>query len=105
MDRLRILLVDDHTLFRSGLRELLTLDGFELAGEAADGATAAAIAARRRPGGGRLDLDMPGWSGADATREILALADPPAVVVLTGSATEEDLLDALGAGACGYVLK
>jgi DNA-binding NarL/FixJ family response regulator len=105
MGPLRILLVDDHALFRSGLRELLTADGFEIAGEAQDGATAVAMVQRRRPDVVLMDLDMPGCSGADATREILALGDPPAVVVLTGSATDEDLLDALGAGASGYVLK
>jgi two-component system nitrate/nitrite response regulator NarL len=103
--RLRILLVDDHTLFRSGMRELLAAQDFEIAGDAPDGRTAVAMAERRRPDVVLMDLDMPGCSGADATREITALDNPPAVVVLTGSATDEDLLDALGAGASGYVLK
>jgi DNA-binding NarL/FixJ family response regulator len=102
---LRLLLVDDHALFRSGLRELLAAHELEIVGEAVDGHSAVALTARRAPDVVLMDLDMPGCSGAEATAAITANEPAPAVVILTGSAEDADVLDAIAAGASGYVLK
>jgi DNA-binding NarL/FixJ family response regulator len=102
---IRALIVDDHDLFRRGLRELLEEQGIRVIGEAASGRDAIALAARARPDVVVMDLGLPRLSGVDATRELVA-ADPDArVLVLTVSADERTVLDALIAGASGYLLK
>ncbi|WP_293765855.1 response regulator transcription factor [uncultured Aquitalea sp.] len=103
---IRILLVDDHTLFRSGIRALLARQpGFEIVAEAADGAEGVKLARQHQPDVVLLDLNMPGISGVEAIT--LMLQDQPglAVVMLTVSEDAEDLTAALKAGARGYLLK
>lgn len=103
---IRILLVDDHTLFRSGIRLLLQRsEDFEVVGEAADGLEGVKRAKELEPDIVLLDLHMPGLSGLDAIG--LLLQDRPAcqVVLLTVSEDAEDLGQALKKGAAGYLLK
>jgi two-component system nitrate/nitrite response regulator NarL len=102
---LRVLIADDHRLFRDGLRSTLQDAGLAVLGEAADGAEAVALARELEPEVVVLDLNMPGVSGLEALREI-ARSNPEAqLVVLTVSADSADVLAALAAGACGYLLK
>ncbi len=104
-DRLRVLLVDDHDLFRTGLRNLLEEQGVQVVGEAASGADALRIVREIAPDVVVMDLNMPGISGVEATREITAIAPLTRVVVLTISVDDEDVMNAVMAGACGYLLK
>jgi DNA-binding NarL/FixJ family response regulator len=102
---MRLLLVDDHTLFRRGLRELLEGYGFAVVAEAPNGSSAVQLARELRPDVTVMDLSMPGMNGVEATQAIVD-EDPNArILVLTISAEEEEVLDALLAGACGYLLK
>jgi DNA-binding NarL/FixJ family response regulator len=101
----RILLVDDHPLTRSALAGLLTQHGFEVVGEAADGAEAIAAAASLQPDLVLLDLSMPGVDGLTALPRLREAARDCEVVVLTASGTEENLLGAIRGGAAGYLLK
>ena len=104
--RVRIVLVDDHSLFRGGMRMLLGREaGFEVIGEAGDASEGIKAVARLAPDVVLLDLNMPGMSGAEAAR-ILAEETPDVrVLMLTVSEDAEDLFAALRAGACGYLLK
>jgi DNA-binding NarL/FixJ family response regulator len=104
-DRLRVLLVDDHDLFRTGLRNLLEEQGVQVVGEAAGGADALRIVREIAPDVVVMDLNMPGMSGVEATREITAIAPLTRVVVLTISDQDDDVMDAIVAGACGYLVK
>ena len=101
----RVLLVDDHDLFRTGLRTLLEEQGVEIVGEAANGGDAVELVQEHAPDVVLMDLEMPGKRGVDATREIAAVAPLTRVVVLTISDTDADVMDAVVAGACGYLLK
>jgi DNA-binding NarL/FixJ family response regulator len=99
------LVVDDHDLFRRGLRELLEEQGIRVIGDAATVEDGVALAARARPDVVVMDLNLPHGSGIDATHQLVA-ADPNArVLVLTVAADERNVLNALLAGACGYLLK
>jgi DNA-binding NarL/FixJ family response regulator len=102
---IRVLLAEDHALFRQGLRELLTTAGLAVVGEASDGMTAVRHARELRPDVVVMDLHMPRMDGIDATSEILKAERPPVVLVLTVSTTSDDVLDAIAAGAAGYLLK
>lgn len=102
---LNILLADDHQLVREGLREALVQAGMNVVGEADDGATAVRLARDLTPDVVLLDLRMPGMSGTDAARVITTENEQIRVVVITVSADAEDVIEALAAGACGYVLK
>jgi DNA-binding NarL/FixJ family response regulator len=104
-DRLRVLLVDDHDLFRTGLRNLLEEQGVQVVGEAASGADALRVVREIAPDVVVMDLNMPGISGVEATREITAVAPLTRVVVLTISDQDDDVMDAIVAGACGYLVK
>jgi DNA-binding NarL/FixJ family response regulator len=104
-DRLRILLVDDHDLFRAGLRNLLEEQGLEIAGEAGDGAEAVDLVREIAPEVVLMDLNMPRMTGVEATRKIITTAPLTRVVVLTISDRDDDIMDAILAGACGYLLK
>jgi DNA-binding NarL/FixJ family response regulator len=104
-DALRVLLVDDHDLFRTGLRNLLEANGLTVAGEASTGVEAVQSVAELAPDVVVMDLNMPGMTGVEATRQIASAAPLTRVVVLTISDQEEDVLDAIVAGACGYLLK
>ena len=98
-------MVDDHDLFRRGLRELLEEQGIRVIGEASNGADGIALAVRSRPDVVVMDLNLPRQSGTDATRELVATMPDARVLVLTVEAGGRNVLDALIAGACGYLLK
>ena len=101
----RVLLVDDHPLTRDALASLLEQGGFDVVGEAADGAEALELAGRLQPDLVLLDLSMPGVDGLSALPGLRAAASDCEVVVLTASGTEENLLAAIRGGAAGYLLK
>ena len=101
----RVLVVDDHPLTRDALASLLAQGGFDVVGEAGDGAEAIALAARLQPELVLLDLSMPGLDGLAALPRLRAAAPGCEVVVLTASGTEANLLAAIRAGAAGYLLK
>jgi DNA-binding NarL/FixJ family response regulator len=104
-DALRVVIADDHRLFRDGLRFTLEDAGMSVLGDAADGAEAVALAQELGPDVVVLDLNMPRISGLEALREIRRLSPDVQTVVLTVSAEDADVLAALAAGACGYLLK
>ena len=104
-DALRVLLVDDHDLFRTGLRNLLEEQGVTIAGEAATGDEAVNRVRELAPDVVVMDLNMPGMGGVAATRHIAGIAPLTRVVMLTISDEDSDVLDAILAGACGYLLK
>jgi DNA-binding NarL/FixJ family response regulator len=104
-DLLRVMLVDDHDLFRTGLRNLLEEQGLHIVAEASDGSAALGLVRELAPDVVVMDLNMPGMNGIEATREIARLAPLTRVVVLTISDQDDDVLDAILAGACGYLLK
>jgi DNA-binding NarL/FixJ family response regulator len=102
----RVLLVDDQELIRTGLRGILrTRFGFEIVGELADGARVVEAVAETQPDVVLMDIRMPGVDGVSATRLIRAVADAPPVLVLTTFEDEEVLAGALRAGAAGFLLK
>ncbi len=104
-DCLRVMLVDDHDLFRTGLRNLLEEQGLQIVAEASEGATALSLVRELAPDVVVMDLNMPGMNGIEATHEIARVAPLTRVVVLTISDQDEDVMDAILAGACGYLLK
>ena len=104
-DPLRVLLVDDHDLFRTGLRNLLEEQGVEVVGEASAGGEAVQLVGELAPDVVVMDLNMPGMNGVEATRRIAGIAPLTRVVVLTISDLDGDVMDAIFAGACGYLLK
>jgi DNA-binding NarL/FixJ family response regulator len=104
-DLLRVMLVDDHDLFRTGLRNLLEEQGVLIVAEASEGASALGLVRELAPDVVVMDLNMPGMNGIEATREIARVAPLTRVVVLTISDQDADVLDAILAGACGYLLK
>jgi len=106
LDAVRVLIVDDHDLFRAGLRTLLEeQDGVLVVGEASGGAQAVQLVSESAPDVVVMDLNMPGMTGVEATRQISTLAPLTRVVVLTISDQDSDVMDAILAGACGYLLK
>ncbi len=102
---LRVVIADDHQLFREGLKGMLQDAGMQVVGEAADGADAAALVEKLEPEVAVLDLNMPGTSGLQALRRIARSNPDVQTVVLTVSIEDEDVVEALAAGACGYLLK
>jgi len=104
-ESLRVLIVDDHDLFRTGLRNLLEEQGVQIIGEAAGGTEAVKIVRELAPDVVVMDLNMPGMGGVDATRHIAGVSPLTRVVVLTISDQDADVMDAILAGACGYLLK
>lgn len=105
-DRTRVVMADDHPVFRDGLRVLLeSLPSIELIGEAADGDAAVALTEQLRPDVVLMDLGMPGRNGIDATRAITARTPSTAVLVLTMFEDDESVFSAMRAGARGYLLK
>jgi len=105
-DRIRILLADDHAIFRAGVRALLELeDALELVGEATSGDEVVEKALALRPDLVITDLSMPGIHGLEATRRIAALDIGVSVLVLTVHAEEEYLVPVVDAGGSGYLTK
>ena len=105
-DRLRVLVVDDHALFRRGLQTILELESdLELIGEASDGAEAVARSQELMPDVILMDVRMPKRSGIEATAQIKDILPHAKILMLTISDDEADLYDAIKAGASGYLLK
>ncbi|MGG4775938.1 response regulator transcription factor [Alcaligenaceae bacterium 429] len=106
MSNIRILLIDDHSLFRSGVKLLLMRqDDFEVVGEAADGAEGLKRATSLKPDVILLDLNMPGLSGLDTLQLLVQELPDCAVIILTVSEEAAELAQALSYGARGYLLK
>jgi two-component system nitrate/nitrite response regulator NarL len=101
----RVLLVDDHEIYRAGLRGLLEEAGIDIVGEAANGEAALALVEQKHPSVVIMDLNMPGMGGIEAARQIATLAPLTRVIMLTVSSAAPDITDAVVAGACGYLLK
>jgi two-component system nitrate/nitrite response regulator NarL len=105
-EKIRVLLVDDHVLFRSGVRTLLERsDDFEVVDETGDGLEGIKRARSLKPDVVLLDLNMPGFSGLEAVKAIVEENPEVRVLMLTVSEDAADLMDALRSGASGYLLK
>jgi DNA-binding NarL/FixJ family response regulator len=103
---IRVVIADDHTLVRAGLRELLaSLPGIEVVGEAADGRAALSLIAERVPDVVLLDVGMPDLNGLEVAGRVAALDAGIRVVILSMHTSEEYVLRALRAGAAGYLVK
>ena len=102
---MRILIADDHVLFRDGLRSLLMAEGHDVVAEAKNGREAVALARETRPDLVLMDLQMPEVDGLAATRLIAAEMPEVKVVILTASEEEASLFEAIKSGAQGYLLK
>ncbi len=105
-DCIRVVIVDDQTLFRAGLVRLLASQpGLRVVGEAGDGEEAVRLVRALDPDVVLMDVRMPGIDGIEATRQIATAGSRVRVLILTSFHTDAYVLDALRAGACGYVLK
>ena len=102
---IRVLVVDDHPIWREGTARYLSEAGYTIAGTAGDGAQALRIIAATRPDVVLLDLNLPDESGAEVARRLLAAQPSARVLMLSASGAQQDVLDAVSAGAVGYVLK
>ncbi len=105
MSGVRVVVADDHPVYRSGLRMLLEELGIEVVAEAPDGARAVELALEHRPDVVLMDLQMPGVTGLEATRRLSEVAPEVRVLVLTMVEDDDTLFAALRAGAAGYLLK
>ncbi len=106
MDRIRVLLAEDHVVVRQGTRQLLEREqDLEVIGEAGDGEEAIQLAAALKPDVIIMDIAMPKLSGIEATKQIKALLPSVAVLILTGYDYDEYIFSLLEAGAAGYLLK
>ena len=102
---MRVLVADDHSLFRDGISSLLEAAGYEVVGQATDGRAAVQETLRLCPDLVLLDLRMPEMDGLQALRQIRACAPDTKVVVLTASDDDQDLLEAVREGAYGFLHK
>jgi DNA-binding NarL/FixJ family response regulator len=103
---IRILIADDHRLFRQGLRQLCEVSGgFQVVAEAETGREALALAWEHQPDVILMDIRMPGMDGVEACRQIVAHQPQTPIIMLTMYRQDRHLTDALAAGACGYLLK
>lgn len=102
---MRILLVDDHALFRAGMASLLKAWGFDLAGQAGDGEEAIAKVGELQPDLVLMDITMPKLNGLEATKAIKTMFPDVKVVIITVSDDQQDLFEAIKSGAEGYLLK
>jgi DNA-binding NarL/FixJ family response regulator len=100
-----VVVIDDHLLFRTGLRELLQQEEIQIVGEASTAEAGLEIIQRQAPDVAIMDLSLPRMSGHEAIRRIATTAPGTQVLVLTISANEADVTEAVLAGACGYLLK
>jgi len=105
MDKLRVLVADDHEITRMGVCSLLRQQGWEVVGEAANGRDAVAKAKLLRPDVSVLDIGMPELNGLDATRQMLKDDSDCKVLILTMHQSDSLMVEALEAGALGYLLK
>lgn len=105
MSLIRILIVDDHKLFRHGLRQICRSEGLSVVGEAASGQEAIEKACQLQPDVVLMDLGMPGLSGVQATQQILAHNPNIRVIALTMFREDNHIVDAVRAGVSGYLLK
>lgn len=104
--QIRVLLVDDHAMVRSGLRLfLMAFNDFALVGEAADGVEAVRMCAQVNPDVILMDLIMPGMDGVEATRQVRKISPHTQVIVVTSYHEDEHIFPAIRAGALSYVLK
>ncbi len=104
--RIRLMLVDDHPVMRSGLRDVLEASGrFEVVGQAGDGEEAVLTAPELNPQVIVMDVIMPNKDGIDACREIMELLPDARVMMLTASSEEDAVIEAIAAGATGYLQK
>ena len=105
-ERIRVMVVDDHSIVRAGLKQVLEQSGeFEVVGQAADGEEAVRVAAEVLPDVVVMDVIMPNKDGAEACREIMEANPETRVVMLTASTEEKAVVDAVAAGATGYLQK
>ena len=105
MSKHRVVIADNHPLYRPALAKMLTESGVEVVGEAGNGWAALRAVDRTAPDVVVLDLRMPGLSGAEVTRRLTSCSPPHRVLVLAVSVSEDDVTSALRAGATGYFLK
>ncbi len=101
----RVLLADDHALFRDGMASLLATRSYDVVGQASSGAEAVQLAAELKPDLILMDIRMPGQNGLAATRLIKASQPDSRIVILTVSEDDADLFEAIKSGAAGYLLK
>jgi DNA-binding NarL/FixJ family response regulator len=104
-DPIEVAVVDDHPIWRDGMAEKLAAAGFTVTGTAGDGAQALRLARATRPRVVLLDLHLPDLPGAEVTRRLLAADASIRVLVLSASGERQDVLDAVAAGATGYLVK
>ncbi len=100
-----VVVIDDHVLFRSGLRELLEQEEIRVVGEAGTAEAGLEVIERHLPDVAIVDLNLPRMSGKDAIRQIATIAPRTQVLVLSISTSGADVIDAVLAGACGYLVK
>lgn len=106
MRKLRILLIDDHVLFRKGIASLIaTRDDMEIVGEGGDGSQALPLAKETKPDIILMDINMPRMSGIDAVKQVQELLPEISIIMLTVSDDDDDLFMAIKNGAKGYLLK
>ena len=102
----RILIADDHTMLREGIRDLLSQEkDFEIVGEAANGEEAVLLARELKPDIVIMDIVMPKLNGVEATKQIKQMSPSTAILILTAFSDIRDIIGLLEAGACGYLLK
>jgi DNA-binding NarL/FixJ family response regulator len=104
-DSIRVVIADDHPFYREGLSRLLREQGIDVVAEVPNGEGAIQAVEELAPDVVVMDLNMPGLSGLEATRRLTAQAPASRVLILSVSAQEADVTEAILAGACGYVLK
>src|SRR5215210_4196536 len=102
---IRVVVIDDHSLFRRGVAQFLKQEGIAVVGEAANGEEGIRAAARFSPDVVVMDIHMPGMSGIEATRKVIERSPKAQVLIFTISGDEDDVLPAIAAGACGYLVK
>lgn len=102
---MKVVIADDHALFRDGMVALLTANDIEVVAQAGDGDEAVAMALEHEPDLVLMDLSMPGTDGLEATRRLLSKNPKAQVVILTASEAETSLFEAIKSGARGYLLK
>jgi two-component system response regulator NreC len=103
--RIRVLVIDDHLMFRQGLKALLEREGIDVVGDASDGREAIRLARQLQPDVAVVDLVMPVLNGVDAAREITKVSRKTRTILLTMHNEDRYVIDALQAGIKGYVLK